>query len=142
MEHKPFQIERTYNASVEKVWKAITDKNEMKKWSFDIAELKPVVGFEFRFLGGKDPANPYVHLCKVTEVIPLKKFSYTWRFEGIPSNTLLTFELFEEGKNTRLKLTHAGLESFPADNPDLAESEFAKGWTSILDVSLKGYLSK
>jgi uncharacterized protein YndB with AHSA1/START domain len=142
MEHKPFQIERTFNSSIEKVWNAITDKDEMKQWCFDIAEFKPEVGFEFRFLGGKDPANPYVHLCKVMEVIPMKKFSYTWRFEGIAGNSLLTFELFEEGKNTRLKLTHAGLETFPADNPDLAEENFALGWTSILDKSLKEYLLK
>jgi uncharacterized protein YndB with AHSA1/START domain len=142
MEHKQFQIERTYNASVDKLWKAITDKNEIKQWAFDIADFKPVVGFEFRFLGGKDPANPYVHMCKVTEVIPNKKLSYTWRFEGIAGNSLLTFELFEEGRNTRLKLTHSGLETFPADDPDMAETEFAKGWTQIVDVSLRGYLEK
>ena len=33
---KKIVIERTYNAPVEKVWKAITDKEEMKQWYFDL----------------------------------------------------------------------------------------------------------
>ena len=32
IKNTPFTIERTYNAPVENVWKAITDKDEMKKW--------------------------------------------------------------------------------------------------------------
>ena len=31
MSTTPFVIERTYNAPVDKVWKAITDKGQMKK---------------------------------------------------------------------------------------------------------------
>ena len=37
MKNEPFVIERTYNATAEKVWQAITDKNQMKQWYFDIA---------------------------------------------------------------------------------------------------------
>jgi uncharacterized protein YndB with AHSA1/START domain len=43
----PFTIERTYSASVKKVWEAITDKAKMKQWYFDLSEFKPEVGFEF-----------------------------------------------------------------------------------------------
>ncbi len=35
-EDEPFIIERTYNAPVSKVWSAITDKDQMKQWYFDI----------------------------------------------------------------------------------------------------------
>ncbi len=44
MKTEPFVIERTYNAPISKVWKAITDKEEMKEWYFDLAEFKPEVG--------------------------------------------------------------------------------------------------
>jgi uncharacterized protein YndB with AHSA1/START domain len=47
MENDPFVIERTYNAPIAKVWKALTDKNDMKQWYFDLSEFKPEVGFEF-----------------------------------------------------------------------------------------------
>jgi len=54
MEKEPFVIERIFNASIEKIWKAITDKDEMKKWYFDLPEFKPEVGFEFQFYAGDD----------------------------------------------------------------------------------------
>jgi uncharacterized protein YndB with AHSA1/START domain len=69
MDAQPFVIERTYKASPERVWRAITDKNQMKEWYFDLKEFKPEVGFEFQFEGGTDD-KIYIHLCKITEVIP------------------------------------------------------------------------
>ncbi len=62
---QPFIIEKTFNASVEKVWKAITDKDEMKKWHFDFTDFKPEVGFEFQFPGTVDDRT-YLHHCKIT----------------------------------------------------------------------------
>lgn len=137
----PFVIERTFNALIEKVWKAITDKIAMKQWYFDLAEFKPVVDFEFEFSGGP-PEKEYLHKCKVTEVIPGKKLTYSWRYEGYEGISYVTFELFPEGNKTRVKLTHAGLETFPASNPDLAKKNFAEGWTDIIGRSLKEFLEK
>ena len=50
-EDQPIIVERTYNAPIEKVWNAITNKDEMKKWYFDLAEFKAEPGFEFQFYG-------------------------------------------------------------------------------------------
>ena len=55
MKDEPFIIERTFNASVEKVWEAITDKDEMKKWYFDLAELV----FEFLYVFLQGPAEGF-----------------------------------------------------------------------------------
>lgn len=139
MTNAPFVIERTYHAPVGKVWKAITDKYEMKQWYFDLAEFKPEVGFEFRFEGGKDDKQ-YLHICKITEVIIEKKLAYSWRYDGYEGNSVVTFELFAEGDQTRLKLTHEGLETFPQHNPAFAKENFVEGWTSILGSSLKGFV--
>ncbi len=141
MKNEPFVIERTYNAPVEKVWKAITDKEDMKQWYFDIAEFKPEVGFEFQFEGGKDD-KCYLHLCKITEVIPRKKLQYSWRYDGYEGNSFVTFELFAEGDKTRLKLTHEGLETFPISNPDFAKENFVEGWTYLIGSSLKEFTEK
>ncbi len=141
MKNEPFVIERTYNAPVEKVWKAITDKEDMKQWYFDIAEFKPEVGFEFQFEGGKDD-KCYLHLCKITEVIPRKKLQYSWRYDGYEGNSFVTFELFAEGNKTRLKLTHEGLETFPISNPDFAKENFVEGWTYLIGTSLKEFAEK
>src|SRR5205085_2254044 len=40
-------IERTYDAPLEKVWRALTDETQMKQWYFPtMPAFKPVVGFE------------------------------------------------------------------------------------------------
>jgi uncharacterized protein YndB with AHSA1/START domain len=136
----PFVIERTLKAPISKVWKAITNKDEMKHWYFDIAEFKPEVGFEFRFSGG-DEHKQYLHVCRITEVIPGKKIAYTWKYPEYEGNSKVTFELFEEGKNqTRIRLTHEGLETFPKNNTDFAKESFAEGWTHIIGKSLKEHV--
>lgn len=142
MKNEAFVIERAYPAPVAAVWKAITDKDEMKNWYFVLQEFKPEVGFEFQFSGGPDENRQYLHLCKITEATVEKKLAYTWKYDGYEGNTLVTFELFPEDSVTRLKLTHEGLETFPADNPDFAVENFAEGWTSIIGTSLKEYLTK
>jgi uncharacterized protein YndB with AHSA1/START domain len=142
MKPQTFIIERTFNAPVSTVWKAITQKELMKEWYFDLAEFKPEVGFKFQFKGGPSPERQYLHLCEITEVIPEKKLKHTWRYDGYEGNTFVTFELFAEGDKTKLVLTHEGFETFPADNLDFAMSNFAEGWTYIINTSLENFLSK
>ena len=133
-------IERTFNAPVARVWKALTDADEMRVWYFDLKEFKPEVGFEFEFTVEHE-GTKYHHLCKITEVIPQKKIAYTWRYAGEEGNSLVTFELFAEGGKTRLKLTHDGLETFPK-LPAYAKTNFEKGWTEIIGSSLKQYVEE
>lgn len=111
----------------------------MKKWYFDLSEFRPEVGFEFQFEGG-DANKSYLHLCKVTEVIEGRKLTYSWRYDGYEGNSFVTWELFDENGKTRLKLTHAGLETFPESNPDLARKNFEMGWDEIIGKSLVNYL--
>lgn len=142
MNSAPFVIEQIYDAPVRKVWKALTDKSQMKQWYFDVSDFKPQVGFEFSFEGGT-PEKSYTHLCKVLEVIPEKKLVYTWSYQGYPGLSTLTFELFSENEKTRLKLTHSGLETFPAEtNPDFAKKNFEMGWTEITSKMLRGFVEK
>jgi uncharacterized protein YndB with AHSA1/START domain len=141
MKHEPFVIERTFQSPLPKVWKALTVKEEMKKWYFDLEAFKPEVGFEFSFSGGPEDRK-YLHLCKVTEVIAEKKITYSWRYDGYEGISYVTFELFAEGnERTKLKLTHSGLETFPP-LADFARTNFEAGWASIVNESLQGYLEK
>lgn len=139
IKNEPFVIERIFNAPIEKVWNAITDKNEMKQWYFDLKEFKAEVGFEFRFYAGDDKKQ-WLHICEITEVFPGKKLSYSWRYDGYAGISYVTFELFEEGEKTRLKLTHSGLESFPIDEPGLKKQNFVEGWTQIIGKNLKSFV--
>jgi uncharacterized protein YndB with AHSA1/START domain len=137
---EPFVIERTYHATADKVWEAITDHRLMKQWYFDIKEFKAEKGFKFSFWG-EDGENKFLHLCTITEVIPGKKLSYTWTYENYPGHSVVTFELISQGDKTVLRLTHAGLETFP-DIPSFRRSNFEAGWTEIIGKSLKNFVEK
>ena len=131
-------IERTFNTPVGRVWKALTNVEEMRQWYFNLKQFKAEVGFEFEFVVEHE-GTTYHHLCKVTEVIPQKKIAYTWRYKGHEGDSLVTFELFADGNETRLKLTHQGLETFPK-TAAFARKNFEAGWTAIIDSELKQFL--
>jgi uncharacterized protein YndB with AHSA1/START domain len=142
MNQEPIVLERSFHAPADKVWQALTDKNKMKQWYFDIENFKPELGLEFQFYGETDDKKKYLHLCKITELIPGEKLTHSWRYDGYPGESFVKFELFDEGENTRLKLTHRGLESFPATNPDLDKKNFVMGWNQIIGTNLPSFLEK
>ena len=131
-------IECTFNTPVGRVWKALTNVEEMRQWYFNLKQFKAEVGFEFDFVVEHEGMT-YHHLCKVTEVIPQKKLAYTWRYKGHEGDSLVTFELFADGDETRLKLTHQGLQTFPK-TAAFARKNFEAGWTAIIDSELKQFL--
>jgi uncharacterized protein YndB with AHSA1/START domain len=118
MSKKIVVIERTYEAPIEKVWEALTDKDQMKQWYFAVTDFKAEVGFEFQFSVEND-GKIYLHKCKVVEANPITKVAYTWSYDGYVGQSLVTFELFNEDKDkTRLKLTHSDLDTNPVEvNP-------------------------
>jgi uncharacterized protein YndB with AHSA1/START domain len=141
MNSEPFITEIIINSPASEIWNAITDKDEMKKWYFDIEEFEPKEGFEFQFWGG-DENKKFLHLCKVTEVIPEKKISYSWKYNELPVETLVMFEIFDEGnKRSKVRLTHDGVENFPQDE-NFKKENFIAGWDYIIGTSLKNYLEE
>ena len=40
MHAQPVQLETTFNLPILRVWKALTDKDEMKHWYFNLPEFK------------------------------------------------------------------------------------------------------
>jgi len=133
-------VERTLDAPVARVWKALTDVDQMRQWYFDLKEFRPDVGFEFGFVVEHE-GNTYDHRCKVTEVIPQRKIAYTWRYEGHKGNSLVTIELAPDGDKTRLKLTHTGLDTFPRTQA-FARENFEEGWTQSIDRELKEFVER
>ena len=138
----PVIVSTVYDASIDKVWQALTDNAQMKQWYFQLPEFKAEVGFAFEFVGGPPDGIQYKHLCKITEVIPQKKISYTWIFDGYAGASEVAFELFDAAGKTKLVVTHSGIETFDASNKDFDKVNFAEGWTHILTVSLADFLKR
>jgi uncharacterized protein YndB with AHSA1/START domain len=137
---EPIVVEQTFNATLETVWKAITDVELMKQWYFNmIPSFKPEVGFETKFnveSGGRN----FLHMWKVTEVIPFKRISYNWKYEGIPGDSFLVFELLRQNERTSLRHTHQVTESFPEDIPEFKRESGVDGWNYFIKKSLKEFL--
>lgn len=140
MNTHPVIIEKLVNAPVKKVWRAITEKDQMKQWYFDLSDFKPEVGFAFSFAGQGSKGEQYMHHCRITEVVPFKKLQYTWEYANTEGSSLVTFELFDEDGKTRVKLTHTGLESFPRNNTDFGRDSFNAGWTELITKLLPGFV--
>jgi len=135
----PLVIERTFNASPELVWRALTVPEDIRQWFFPLAEFKAEPGFEFEFTANCEGKPPRLHLCRVTEAIPQEKLAYTWRYDGFEGDSLVTISLSSEAGKTRVKLTHEGLETFPAIEL-FARANFEMGWTHIVGTALKDFV--
>ena len=142
MDKDPVTVECVYNVSPIEVWTALTNNEEIKKWYFQLEEFKPEVGFKFQFSGGPDDGPQFLHLCEITQLIPNKKLAYTWRYDGYPGNSEVSWELFEVPQGTRLKVTHTGLESFAENGKDFSKDSFNGGWNYFVNDALKNYLEK
>ena len=140
MNSKPIIVEQELNASIEKVWKALTTQEDLKHWFFIIDEFKLEKGFIFTFYEGGEEQK-YLHICKIIDVQPLEKLSYSWKYQDVDGNSVVSFYLHKNDKNkTLLKLVHEGADSFKHDNPDFSRESFEKGWDYIITISLKEYV--
>ncbi len=129
------------SAPIDQVWNAITQKEIMKEWYFDLEEFKPEPGFTFTFTAGPD-GRSYIHECTITRAEKPALLEYSWKYRGYEGESFVLFELTAEGDKTRIRLTHRGLESFPASNPDFAAKNFEGGWTALIGKRLVALFEK
>ncbi len=142
MDSKPIVTEQIYHAPIEVVWKAITDKDQMRQWFFEpMTEFEPEPGFETQFIV-KVEDQVYLHLLKLIDVVPLKRIVYDWRYGGYPGISTVAWDLSETAKGTKLVLTHEGIETFPQDNPVFSRESGQGGWDYFIRDSLKRFLQR
>jgi len=139
---EPIVVEQTFAATPDDVWRAITDIDQMHQWYFEnIPAFEPEVGFETQFNVQSENRN-FLHLWKVTEVIPGKKITYGWKFAKYPGDSFVVWELFEQDDGTKLRLTVVVEEDFPEDIPEFERESCLGGWKYFIKERLKEYLGK
>jgi uncharacterized protein YndB with AHSA1/START domain len=106
-------ISRTYPASVERVFKAWTDANQLGQWFAPTddyttkASVDLRVGHEYRIAITHKGGNVHTILGTYRVIEPPHKLVYTWRWEGGPaSDTLVTVDFNPEGDATKVTITH------------------------------------
>jgi len=140
IKNEPVIVEQTYLASIDSVWKAITNAGQMRKWFFgNIETFEAKVDFETQFNVQANDKN-YLHQWKITEVQVQKKIIYNWKYGDYAGNSYVCWELSTVDDMTKLKLTHIGLETFPQDNPDFSREACLEGWKYFICQQLKEFL--
>ncbi len=136
----PVIVTQAFEATADSVWATITDRNRMIRWFFgEIPDFKPLIGFETVF----DVENNgliYPHRWKITECVPNRKITYSWKYDGYPGESFVVWELSSQAPLTILTLTHYGMESFPQDNPDFSRESCLAGWNYFIHERLRAYL--
>ena len=103
----------SYAHPKETVWEYLTNSELMAQWLMK-NDFRPIVGHEFQFRTGPIAALDFdgIFYCKVLEVIPFKKLSYSWKSgpgEGkITLDSVVTWKLEPKDKGTEVFLEHSG----------------------------------
>lgn len=120
MSNDHVRIERRYDHPIERVFRAVTDPDEMALWFVVRPEWKPELGETF---------EAYGHGGRITELDPPRVFAWEWGIERY------RFELERDGDGTRLVFTHV----FDPQLGPAAQHE--RGWTAYfarLEAHLAG----
>ncbi|MCP1996402.1 SRPBCC domain-containing protein [Flavobacterium sp. HSC-61S13] len=121
------------------IWQALTDRDQMREWYFDIADFKLELGETFNFYEPGE-ARQYHHQCIIKGIEPNQKFSHTWTHPShSKGESLLTWTLEDLGDATKVSLQHQGLENFADAGPGFEPENYQKGWDGYMAI-LKNFV--
>lgn len=99
--------------SPQTVWQYLTKPELMQQWLME-NDFQPIIGIDFQFRTKPIPSLDFdgIFYCKVLEIVPFKKLSYSWKSgpgQGkITLDSIVTWKLEPKDKGTELFLEHSG----------------------------------
>lgn len=117
-----------YEHSPEAVWEYLTNSELLAQWLMP-NDFQPVVGHDFQFRTRPLPQFDFdgIAHCKVLEIIPFKKLSYTWKGgtnNKITLDSIVVWTLTAIATGTELHLEHSGF----VDNNTAIYAAMDAGW--------------
>ena len=97
------------------VWEYLTKSELLEQWLMK-NDFEPIVGYDFQFNTRPVPnldfdGNVY---CKVLEIVPGKKLSYSWKTgpgnNHVVIDSIVVWTLHEKDNGTELQLDHTGFK--------------------------------
>jgi uncharacterized protein YndB with AHSA1/START domain len=129
------RLSRRFAAAPERVFEAWTNPAVLRRWwaahpdwDSPAAEADARTGGRYR-LSMTDTSSGETRTVagEYTVVERPRRLVYTWRWEGMPNETLVTVEFHADGDGTRVELHQAGF-------PDAHDRDMhADGWGGCLD---------
>jgi len=127
--------EQLFNHSIQKVWDAITNQEQISTW-FIPATFKAEKGFKYSFNASGDECSP-IH-GEVLEATPYTLI-YSWIVTENPVETIVKWVLEEVEGGTKLYLEHSGISNYNDETAFEMFQSFNGGWDQCL-TGLMGYL--
>jgi uncharacterized protein YndB with AHSA1/START domain len=122
-----------FNAPIQKVWDAVSTSDGISSWLMP-NDFEPEVGHEFHI---QSPFGPSP--CKVLELDPPHKLSFSWDTDG----WVVSFLLKEVGDQTEFTLIHGGWKHDDAvvskahEKSSVIRDRMSNGWVGIVGEKLK-----
>lgn len=128
------EITKQIDAAPEKVFRALTDADELVRWFPSSAESDPRTGGEYvlRF-EFEDESRNHTYAGQYEDATPNERLRYPWKGQF---ETTVEFKLRQADGGTELTLVHSGWTEEAAESRQMHE----QGWTFFLD-NLERYLT-
>lgn len=111
---KDFKKYYIINASPNEVYKALTNKNSIRLWTGEAAEMSTEPDSEFSMWEG-------AIVGKNLEFVENQKIVQQWYFDDQPEKSIVTILLHEDKQGTSVELRHTNI-------PDKEYDDFVEGW--------------
>jgi uncharacterized protein YndB with AHSA1/START domain len=105
---RDLRFEAVYPYSLERVWRALTDREELAQWLMS-NDFAPRLGQSFQFSGKPRPGFDGIVRCQVIEIEAPRLLAYRWVTGHLATVLRFSLEPASEG-GTRLILEHSGFE--------------------------------
>jgi uncharacterized protein YndB with AHSA1/START domain len=143
VQQKPFlTLERRYPVAPEKLWRAWTDPEALRRWwgpspgdRVSVAELDVRVEGRFRIVFGGAEGTEHECAGVYRQVVPNRKLVFTWSWPRTTPErvSLVTIELRKRDKETELLFRHEGFFD------EKVRDGHKEGWSGAFE-KLSGYL--
>ena len=129
------RFEAVYPYPPERVWRAITDPEELARWLMP-NDFAPRLGHKFQFKTKPAAGFDGIVRCEVIELEMPRRVAYTW--SGGKLESVVSFTLEPVAQGTRLVLEHSGKG---LDGTSELFTLLSRGWQSMIEEKLPAVMS-
>ena len=130
----------TIEASVDRVWTAVTDPDHVADW-LGCLQFRAAAGHLFymqpdaakRAAGDTDGATH----CEVLEITPPTRLAFSWFLPGTPKTTVTLTLAARDTGITEVTLSHAGWDQFDRTQVQAIHEQLQHGWRDFVLPGLR-----
>ena len=128
---REIRVERIFDASRERVWKAYTDPEQLAQWwgrgnKLDIVRYEFERGGHWRFVEHSDHGE-HGFEGRFREVKPMDRLSMTFEWDGMPGYPVVSTAVFEDLGDGRTKVVSTLLFYTPEERDGMVKSGMEGG---------------